>query len=89
MATRETLQIIREILTTACDIGPETDIGLDTRFIEDLALDSMGLLTLTVELENHYRQVLAIDTFAPPTKVGDLVLLIEKFQVEKQHEDIG
>ena len=48
--------------------GPVTD---DLRLVEDLELDSLKMLTLALEVENHFRvcldQEMAIET------VGDLV----------------
>jgi len=43
------------------------------RLIEDLGLDSLGLLTLAAEVENHFRVALDPDDEARIATVGDLV----------------
>ena len=48
----------------------------DMRLAEDMQLDSLQLMTLAVEVENHFRIVLQPDEEAGIEKIGDLVRLI-------------
>ena len=50
----------------------------DMRLAEDLALDSLKLLTLAVEIENHFRICLDPDEDQELETVGDLVLEIRR-----------
>lgn len=46
--------------------------------MEDLELDSVGLLCLAVGLENHYRVKLEENPEEPPATVEDVVNLLAK-----------
>ena len=46
--------------------------------VEDLELDSVGLLCLAVGLENRYRVKLEENPEEPPATVADVVDLLEK-----------
>jgi acyl carrier protein len=48
------------------------------RLVEDLGLDSLKLLTLTVEIENRFRIRLDEETEARIQSVGDLVSAIRR-----------
>ncbi len=50
----------------------------DARLIDDLELDSLQLLTLAVEVENHFRVRLSEDDDQAIVTVGDLVATIER-----------
>lgn len=52
---------------------PGRTLDLDQRLIEDLGLDSISLLALVVEVENHFRVVLEPEDEAGIERVGDLV----------------
>lgn len=51
-------------------------LPLEARLIEDLELDSIRLLTLAVEVENHFEVALEPEEEAEITTVGDLVRLV-------------
>ena len=89
MDTPKTLSVITRILVESCDVDPSLPLTQETRLAEDLALDSMGMLTLTVELENHYQRVLEVDNFSPPKTIGEVIGLIEKMHLEQEHEYFG
>ncbi|RME55660.1 MAG: acyl carrier protein [Deltaproteobacteria bacterium] len=73
---------VGKILQEACGVrGPITH---ETRLAEDLALDSVGLLTLALEVENRYELFLEEDPLDPPRTVGDLVELVER-RLAEQH----
>ena len=50
----------------------------EMHLVEDLELDSLRLLTLAVEVENHFRICLDEDEEAGIETVGDLVRVIEQ-----------
>lgn len=54
----------------------EGKIGPDLRLVDTLELDSLRLLTLVVEVENHFRICLDEGSEAGIETVGDLVALI-------------
>lgn len=54
--------------------GLTPDLGL----IEDLELDSLGLLTLAVEVENHFRICLEEQDEAEIQTIADLVAVVER-----------
>lgn len=72
----EVLDVVTGILKEEC--GVTRAIELETRLLDDLGLDSVGMLALAIGLENHYRVVLEEDPEQPPVTVGDLVQLVEK-----------
>lgn len=54
----------------------------EMHLVEDLELDSLRLLTLAVEVENHFRVCLDEEDEAVIETVGDLVRVIEQKTVE-------
>lgn len=72
-----------EVLDTVCQVlkgpcGVTSSISAQSRLVEDLELDSVGLLCLAVGLENRYRVKLEENPEEPPATVADVVLLLEK-----------
>jgi acyl carrier protein len=53
-----------------------------TRLVEDLQLDSLRLLTLATEVEDHFRICLDEDDEAAIVAVADLVEVVERKLVE-------
>ena len=47
------------------------------RLVEDLGFDSLKLLTLAAEIENHFRVTLDPDEEARIATLGDLVAILE------------
>ena len=58
-------------------LGVERALGLDERLVEELDLDSIRLLTLAAEVENHFQISLDPEDEARIATVGDLVAAIE------------
>ena len=58
-------------------LGSPGPIEPETRLVEDLDLDSIRLLTLAMEVEDHFRICLDEDDEASITTVGDLVAVVE------------
>src|SRR5687768_11276963 len=64
---------LREI---ARRLGHEGPLDDHLRLVEDLRLDSLGLLTLAVEVEDHFRVCLSAEEEAAIRTVGDLERLL-------------
>jgi acyl carrier protein len=64
---------LREI---AGRLGHEGALEPHLRLVEDLRLDSLGLLTLAVEVEDHFRVCLSAEDEAAIRTVGDLERLL-------------
>ena len=74
----ECLQAIATVLNEHC--GTATDlVQPEAELQADLGLDSVGLLSLALELENRFEIYLGEDTENPPATVDDVAkLLIER-----------
>ena len=73
-ADADIFETVVSVLQRSC--GVQVEVSSGTRLAEDLGLDSVGLLALALELENHYQQLLGEDPASPPRTVGDIVALI-------------
>jgi acyl carrier protein len=67
---------IRDVLRTHLDV--EERIDMDTPLVEALALDSLRMLTLVVELENHFHVHLEDEDEVGLTRVADVVALLRR-----------
>ena len=74
-ATQDIFLLVKRILREKCKI--EGQVGIDARLAEDLRLDSVGMLTLALEIENHYRMNLGDEPDSPPRTVQEIVNLIK------------
>ncbi|MGZ6143099.1 MAG: acyl carrier protein [Myxococcales bacterium] len=70
----EVLAEIRRVLRD--ELGLERDPRLEDDLVTDLQLDSVGLLTLVVGLEDRFRIALAEEDAAAVRTVGDLAALV-------------
>lgn len=77
---------IASILHEHCGIQDHHPAS-QARLQDDLGLDSMGLLTLALEIENHWQLVLAEPPDAPPQTLGELVLLVAQRLQEQTNQD--
>jgi acyl carrier protein len=59
-------------------VGWEGAVTPEMRLVEDLSLDSIHLLTLAVEVEDHFHICLEEDDEAGLETVGDLVAVVER-----------
>ncbi len=66
--------------------GVQKPIRAESRLAEDLGLDSVGLLTLAVEVENFYRVRLGEDPEHPPRTVADITTLVKQRLAESSAE---
>ena len=71
MSDAEILEGIRSV--AAAHLGYEGPLEASMRLAEDLLLDSMKLLTLAIEIENHFRVRLPDEIAAEIATVADLV----------------
>ena len=74
-----------EILTAINDLAKEHlqwngTLRPEMHLVEDLRLDSLKLLTLTVEIENHFRICLDQKAEAEIVTVGDLARVIVRMR---------
>jgi len=72
----EILQGIEAVARTHLERSDRLSPGLD--LIEDLELDSLGLLTLAVEVENHFQICLEQEDEAQIRTVADLMAVVER-----------
>ena len=75
------LQLIRKALHERLDL-PEDQVTLEAR-LEDLGVDSLGLVELGFELEDHLGIRLPQD-YATPVTVGDMVKIVGDVVKQKQ-----
>ena len=73
-------QLIESVLRRHC--GVEVEILDEHRLQEDLGLESVGLLTLMVELENSLKMRLKEDVTNPPRTVGELARFLDQQRCE-------
>lgn len=70
----EALACVRAVLRA--ELGLSRDAGADEDLARDLQLDSVGLLTLVVELENRFRVALREEDAAEVRTLRDLCALV-------------
>jgi len=75
MSQQDIQDAIVHILRRDCGLTRE-NIGPDARLQEDLGLDSMGLLNLALEVENHFQIYLEEAADNPPETIGDIINLV-------------
>ena len=71
---REVVAVISRVLRD--EVGVERAVLPEDDLQADLQLDSVGLLTLVVGLEDHFRVTLAEEDAAGVRTVGDLAALV-------------
>lgn len=76
MTRAEILAGIAEV--ARAHLGVERALTGDERLVEDLGLDSIGLLTLAAEVENRFRVALGAEDEARIATVGDLAAVLER-----------
>lgn len=84
MSGHEILEAIRKIAREKLEYDGE--LRLETRLVEDLELDSIRLLTLAMEVEDHFRVALAEDDEAGIATVGDLVEVVRRKRSTSRRE---
>ncbi len=74
MSAADVFAVVKRILVGACDV--EEEVLPDSDLQHDLELDSVGILTLLVELETHFEAVFDDTSANPPQTVQGVVDLI-------------
>ncbi len=69
-------QVVLDVLRRHC--GIEGKITLDSTLQGDLGLDSVAMLTLMVELENHFQRELEGPADQPPQNVREVVRMVTR-----------
>lgn len=69
------LREVSTVLRQECRIARE-DYHEEDRLVEDLGLESMGLMTLALQVENNFQIMLNEDVLKPPRTIGDVIDLI-------------
>ena len=70
-------EVLREIQRVLRDeLGLSREVRAEDDLIHDLQLDSVGILTLVVGLEDRFRIALAEEDAAKVRTVGDLAALV-------------
>ena len=70
----EVIVVIGRVLRD--EVGLQRPVRAEDDLLTDLQLDSVGLLTLVVGLEDHFRVALAEQDAAAVRTVGDLASLV-------------
>ena len=65
-------------------LGYDGELRPGMRLVEDLELDSIRLMTLAMEVEDHFRVCLDEDDEAAIVTVADLVAVVERKLGEKK-----
>jgi len=78
-----TLDIIKDYLKEHMDNPPEA-LTAETR-LDDIGIDSLGLLELLFELEDNYNINVPDDIPAPET-VGQLIKIVDQFKPAATNE---
>lgn len=69
--------LVRNVLINSCEVESSL-IQENSDLQRDLGLDSMGLLTLVTELENHFGKAFDFSLESAPKTVGELVRYLEE-----------
>jgi len=74
-------QSVCEILREACGVSPEVKLSPQLTLQGDLALDSIALLNLIVELEDTYDFRLDNPLDQPPETLGGIAELVRQLKL--------
>ena len=82
MTAREIRERVKEIIAEVADLDPK-EIGDDDRFVEDLDLDSLTLLELTVDVDYEFQLKVEEDRLKALTSIPETVALVEEILAER------
>lgn len=83
MATTVTDLTVREIARAAQGVlGRAVEISEDTDIVRDLAVDSLALMNIVMELEDVFDVSIPLDRLATVETVGDLAALVNELRVK-------
>jgi acyl carrier protein len=75
LTVREVARAAETVLGRSVQVTPETDIA------RDLAVDSLALMNIVMELEDRFDLSIPLDRLATVQTVGDLSELINKLRI--------
>ncbi|WP_309089291.1 acyl carrier protein [Phenylobacterium sp.] len=76
LTVREVAKAAETVLQRPVNVTPETDIA------RDLAVDSLALMNIVMELEDRFDLSIPLDRLATVQTVGDLSDLINKLRMK-------
>lgn len=83
MATTVTDLTVREIARAAQGVlGRPVEVSEDTDIVRDLAVDSLALMNIVMELEDVFDVSIPLDRLATVETVGDLATLVNELRVK-------
>ncbi len=91
MTYKEVLAAVIEVTATASGRRP-TDIHPDDSFVQDLALDSLGLFEVVVDLEDRFKLQIKdeeVDRLETPADAAALVISLAQAQRDFDRSDAG
>ncbi len=80
----ECVEVIARVLSETCEVELD-EVTPASDLQADLGLDSVGLLSLALELENEFEVYLGEDTENPPTTVHEIAVLLVARLEELRH----
>lgn len=80
MAEAEALQVLRGLLQTIAGTDPEL-IHNDSRFVDDLHVDSLGMMEMLVEVEEAFKVRIDAGELPRILTVADLLELLRSQQI--------
>ncbi len=74
----DVITIIIETIRTVSAKAREVNITLNSRFLEELALDSLDMIAVILRVQDHYQVEIDPDELTTMTRVADLVAVLTK-----------
>lgn len=71
----EALEVISLLLNKTCGIS-EQNVTADSRLIEDLNVDSLGMLEAIIDAEDEFRVSIDAGELSPSLTVGGLIAIL-------------
>lgn len=71
----EALEVISLLLNKTCGIS-EQNITADSRLIEDLNVDSLGMLEAIIEAEDEFKVSIDAGELSPSLTIGGLIAIL-------------
>jgi acyl carrier protein len=72
----DVIAVIADIIRSVSAKAREVTITSNSRLLEELALDSLDLVAVILQLQDHYEVEIDPDDIPAVTRVGDLVTLV-------------
>jgi acyl carrier protein len=72
---------VRQILTERLGLSPEA-LSAEARLVEDLGMDSLDAVELSIAMERQFKITLSDDQMARLKTVGDVMLVVQGLVAE-------